>query len=274
MTTSFFEKLYYLLSFIYSLLSIIRGPMPHFYVNPENIIDGMFKIEGEQTHYVSTVRRFNAGDEIMIFDGLGKSYKGKILTANKSFIEGRIISSSYKMPSFTINLYTAIPKGERFEWLIEKAAEIGVVKIVPLITKRSVQLGVSENKLARFEKISISASSQCGRNDIMKICEPQDFKSACKNAAGDKNFINILPWESQDEKIFIPNLFKKEAKFPLLAGANIFIGPEGGFEENEISFAKQAGIITVSLGENILRTETAAIAAAILTAAQLCQNTI
>ena len=89
-----------------------------------------------------------------------------------------------------------MPKGERFEWLIEKASEIGASKIIPIIAKRSVQTNFSENKLARFEKISISASSQCGRNDIMKILKPQDFKTACKNAVQDKNFINILPWES------------------------------------------------------------------------------
>ncbi|MDR2191268.1 MAG: 16S rRNA (uracil(1498)-N(3))-methyltransferase [Endomicrobium sp.] len=244
--------------------------MPHFYVEPKNIINSGFKIEGAQAHYVLTVKRFNAGDEIMIFDGLGNSYKGKILTADKNFIAGIILSSSYKKPSFEINLYTAVPKGERFEWLIEKAAEIGVVKIVPLITKRSAQTDFSENKLARFEKISISASGQCGRNDIMKIYKPQDFKTACQNASENKNFITVLAWESSDLSKTLPFIFEGIKPF----GANIFIGPEGGFEDCEVAFAKELGVKTVSLGENILRIETAAIAAVILTSALLCKNTI
>jgi 16S rRNA (uracil1498-N3)-methyltransferase len=234
--------------------------MPHFYVEPKNIISGFFKIEGEQAHYVLTVRRFNKGDEIMIFDGLGNSYKGEILTVDKNFIEGKILSSSYKMPSFAINLYTAMPKGERFEWLIEKAAEIGVAKIVPLITKRSAQTEISKNKLVRFEKISISASGQCGRNDIMKICKPQEFKTTCKSASEEKNYINILAWESSTLNESLSFIFKNSKAL----GANIFIGPQGGFEGSEVDFAKELAIKTVTLGENILRIETAAIVAAAL----------
>ena len=146
--------------------------MPHFYVKPENIKNSSFKMDGEHAHYVSAVRRFNAGDEINLFDGLGNSYLGVISEIAKNFISGKIISSSYKTPRFIINIFTAIPKGDRFEWLIEKAAEIGAVKIIPLVTKRSVQTDISQNKRERYEKISIAASSQCGRNDIMTIENP------------------------------------------------------------------------------------------------------
>jgi len=232
--------------------------MPHFYVNPENISNDNFLIEDEQAHYVYSVRRFNAGDEIMIFDGLGNSYTGKILSAEKTKISGKIVSSSYKMPGFKINLYTAIPKGDRFEWLIEKAGELGVSSIITINTKRSVQTELSKNKLERFKKISISASSQCGRNDIMGIYQPIDFNNACKLAAADKNFVNILPWESADKDETLKNI----ATF---TGANIFIGPEGGFENEEIESAKSLGFKTITLGENILRVETAAITAAVLT---------
>jgi 16S rRNA (uracil1498-N3)-methyltransferase len=244
--------------------------MPHFYVEPENIAGNVFKIEREQAHYVSTVRRFSAGDEIMIFDGLGKSYKGEIINADKNFISGKILSSSYKTPRFEINLCTAVPKGERFEWLIEKAAETGVSKIIPLISKRSAQTKLAENKLSRYEKISISASSQCGRNDIMKILNPQDFKTLCKTAAADESFVNLLLWESSPLNEDLPSLLKNGNA----AKANIFIGPEGGFAEDEVAFAGELGIKTATLGENILRIETAAIAAVILTTAQLCKNTI
>ena len=165
------------------------------------------------------------------------------------------------MPEFTVNLYTAIPKGDRFEWLIEKAGELGISEIIPINAKRSVNTSFSENKLERYEKISLAASSQCGRNDIMKINEPADFKKACQKAASE-NFTNIIPWESAgEESSSIADIFQKSGA---KQGVNIFIGPEGGFENEEIDFAQNLGIKTVTLGENILRVETAAITASVL----------
>ena len=239
--------------------------MSHFYVRPEDIKENIFAINGKQAHYVSNVRRFKTADEIMIFDGMGNSYKAKITSVNKNKILGNILSHSYKISDFIVKLYTSIPKGNRFEWLIEKCAEIGVSEIMPIKTKRSIRAVFSKNKLERYEKISIAASSQCGRNNIMKINEPLDFKTACKNAFTDKNFISILPWESEnnnENKVFINNIFEKKAKYN---GGSIFIGPEGGFESEEVEFAKSLGIQTVTLGNNILRLETAAFVASILT---------
>ncbi|MDR2645309.1 MAG: 16S rRNA (uracil(1498)-N(3))-methyltransferase [Endomicrobium sp.] len=233
--------------------------MPHFYVNPENINGQSFFISGEQAHYIINVRRFNPNDEIMIFDGLGNSYKAQITSLNKNEIFGKIISSSYKIPVFKVHLYTAIPKGSRFEWLIEKCAEIGVFEITPINTKRTVNTGFSKNKSERYEKISIAASSQCGRSDIMRINYPLDFKNACKNTAANKSLINILPWESERRSLLGEILASSSYN-----GANIFIGPEGGFENEEIEFAKSMGVHTTTLGENILRVETAAIVASVL----------
>jgi 16S rRNA (uracil1498-N3)-methyltransferase len=233
--------------------------MPHFYVKPDDIKGQSFFISGEQAHYVVNVRRFKPNDEIMIFDGLGNSYKAQVATVNKNEISGKIISSSYKMPVFKVRLYTAIPKGNRFEWLIEKCAEIGVSEITPTNTKRSVNTGFSKNKSERYEKISIAASSQCERNDIMRINAPLDFKNACKNAAANKSLINILPWESESGAL-LDETFASSS----YDGANIFIGPEGGFENEEIEFAKSIGVHTITLGENILRVETVAIVASVL----------
>jgi 16S rRNA (uracil1498-N3)-methyltransferase len=205
--------------------------MSHFYVKPEDIKENIFVISGEQAHYVSNVRRFKTDDEIMIFDGTGNSYKAKITSVNKNKILGNILSHSYKISGFIVKLYTSMPKGDRFEWLIEKCAEIGVFEIVPIKTKRSIHTVFSKNKSERYEKISIAASSQCGRNNIMKINEPLDFKTACKNVSINKNFINILPWESEnssESKVFINNIFERKAKYN---GGSIFIGPEGGFEK-------------------------------------------
>jgi len=168
--------------------------MLHFYVKPENIKENTFTINGEQAHYLSNVHRSKTNDEIIIFDRIGNSYKTKITLINKNAITGNISFSSYnKISNLIIRLHTSIPKSSRFEWFIEKCTKIGVHEITLINAERSVNTGFSKNKLNRYEKISIAASSQCGRNDIVKINEPVDFKSACKNAVTDKYFINILP---------------------------------------------------------------------------------
>jgi 16S rRNA (uracil1498-N3)-methyltransferase len=242
-------------------LHYIKGHfMPHFYVKPENIKNDIFVMENEQAHYISNVRRFKTDDEIMIFDGAGNSYKAKITAVEKGYVKGRIISSSYAMPEFKVTLYTAMPKGDRFEWLIEKAGELGISEIAPVNTKRSVNKSFSPNKSERYEKISIAASSQCGRKDIMKISDPVDFKTACKKAAEDGGCINVLAWESESLNV----LTKISAEKNKYKGSNIFIGPEGGFENEETEFAQKLGIQTITLGKNILRVETAAIIASVL----------
>ncbi|OEG70973.1 hypothetical protein ATZ36_03545 [Candidatus Endomicrobiellum trichonymphae] len=236
--------------------------MTHFYVKPKYIKENTFTISSEQSHYISNVRRFKTDDAIMIFDGIGNSYKAKITFINKNKIMGNILSSLHKMPDFIVKVYTSIPKGDRFEWLIEKCAEIGVSEVAPINTKRSINISFSKNKSERYKKISIAASSQCGRNDIMKIKEPLDFKTACKNATADKNSINILSYEIENNsKSLINNIFKGKVKYN---GSSVFIGPEGGFENEEVEFAKLLGIRTVTLGDNILRVETAAVVASTL----------
>ena len=230
--------------------------MPHFYVNPKDIQDKNFIIENEQFHYLSNVRRFSVGDEINIFDGLGNSYKARIDNIDKKSMKGTILSSkTLVLPDKKISLYTAIPKGERFDWLIEKASEIGVSKIVPVIYLRSVVKELSENKLERYKKISISASSQSWRADIMPIEKPVSFVETIEKLSVQKDTLNILPWESEEEKNILSILNENKD----IKNINIFIGPEGGFDKTEIDIAIKKGFKTVTLGKNILRVETAAI---------------
>lgn len=236
--------------------------MPHFYVDPKNIKNNSFTIEEEQFHYLVNVRRFLSGDEIKIFDGLGNSFLARIDSVSKERISGTILSTkTFQIPKTKVSLFTAIPKGDRFEWLIEKSSEIGVSKIIPTIYSRSVVSDISKNKFERYQKISLSASSQCSRPDIMKIEEPLDFMSVLNSFAGEKKLLNILPWECE-EKQTIRQIFENAADFENI---NIFIGPEGGFDNKEIKRAFESNFKTITLGANILRVETAAIVAAALT---------
>ena len=238
--------------------------MPHFYVNPKDIQDKSFVIENEQFHYLSNVRRFCVGDEINIFDGLGNSYKARIENINKKSIKGTILSSkTLVLPDKKVSLYTAIPKGERFDWLIEKTSEIGISRIIPVIYSRSVVKEFSENKIERYKKISISASSQSWRADIMPIEDPIKFDEVIEKVFNEKDVLNVLPWESEEEKNILSLLNENKN----IKNINIFIGPEGGFDKTEIDIALEKGFKTVTLGKNILRVETAAIvASSIITA--------
>ena len=233
--------------------------MPHFYVNPKDIKDESFIIENEQFHYLSNVRRFSVGDEIDIFDGLGNSYKARIDIIDRKRMKGKILSSkTFVLPKKNISIYTAIPKGERFDWLIEKAGEIGVTKIVPVIYVRSVIKELSDAKCDRYKKISIGASSQSWRADVMPVYKPVKFNEVVEKAASQRSTLNVLPWESEEKKNIL-DLLKENKE---IKNINIFIGPEGGFDKTEIDIALQNGFNTVTLGKNILRVETAAIVSA------------
>ena len=235
--------------------------MPHFYVNPQNITNNTFTIKDEQFHYLSNVRRFSVDDEINIFDGLGNCYKGKITSVDKKSLSGTILSSkTFVKSEVDISLYTAIPKGERFDWLIEKASEIGVAKIVPVIYSRSVVTNFSTNKFERYKKISISASSQSWRVDIMEISSPISFTEAVNNVSKDEKALNILPYESEENNKIL-NTLQEEKNKNKIKNINIFIGPEGGFDNKEIALALENNFKVVTLGKNILRIETAAIVA-------------
>ncbi len=228
--------------------------MPHFYVNPKNINNNNFVVDNEQFHYLANVRRFNIGDIINIFDGLGNSFVAKIEKIEKKQMSGKIISSkTFQLPNKKISLYTAIPKGERFDWLIEKASEIGVFKIVPVIYERSIVKDFSENKMERYRKISMAASSQSWRADIMQIENPVKFLEILDILKEQEKSLNILPYESEEENNII------SLKTSNIKNINIFIGPEGGFDNKEVEIAMNNNFKIVTLGENILRTETAAL---------------
>lgn len=231
--------------------------MPHFYVNPKNLNNGTFVMDNEQFHYLTNVRRFVVGDTINIFDGLGNSFVAQIEKIEKKQIFGKIISSkTFQPPSKKISLYTAIPKGERFDWLIEKASEIGVFKIVPVIYERSIVKDFTRNKIERYRKISMAASSQSWRADIMQIENTIKFSNIINILKEQKNSLNILPYESEEEKKIV------SLDFANVNNINIFIGPEGGFDNKEINFALNNNFQIVTLGKNILRVETAAIVSA------------
>ena len=169
-----------------------------------------------------------------------------------------VIEDVYRAPSepkLSITLYQGAPKAAKLELIVQKATEIGVVRIVPMNTARTVAKLEKASKLDRLRKIAREAAKQCKRGIVPEISEPVSFKEAVSLAAADE--LAIIPYEEETE-----NSLKNVLRGKNITSLSIMIGPEGGFDESEIRLAAEKSVIPVTLGKRILRTETAGLAVA------------
>ncbi len=242
--------------------------MAHFFVPPQNFRGQEFFFDPSESRHLSKSLRKKSGDVIRVFNGEGIVQDARILDAgDPDRVTAELIQTSdspaRSLPpqnSRKINLYPALIKGPRFDWMLEKLTELSVDEIHPVTTARTVIHIKSEEKTAkaaRWEKIIMAAAKQCGRKNFAKIHEPISFENAVR--ALSKNQKNLILWEGE-ERISLAEALHEEGKSA--ADINLFIGPEGGFSVEESQIAVREGLIPVHLGENILRAETAAIAGA------------
>lgn len=208
-------------------------------------------LTGDEAHHLSRVMRAVVGDELILFDGSGVEFLARITQVGKSAVEVQIVEGRQidREARCRLTLAVALPKGERQKWLVEKATELGVARIVPLITERGVAQPV-ESALARLRRAVIAASKQCGRNRLLEIAEPAD--AAAFFAAAPMGTVRLLADPSG----------MPLASVSQSAELTAAIGPEGGFTLAEVAAAADCGWQLVSLGKSILRVETAAIAVA------------
>ncbi len=231
--------------------------MARFYLPQPRVEQGMLKVEGQEVKHIRKVLRLKEGDEITVFDGLGKEFKGTIVEEGLSSVVIRVekaYSSEKDSPS-EITLAQSLLKGEKMDYLIQKATELGVKDIVPFLSSRSVPLLEKSKRLERhrrWERIAVEASKQCGRGIVPKIEPVQDYSEMLRTAAS--NALRLILWEREGMKLKEILEGSKERK-------KIFfvIGPEGGFSQREIEEGKSAGFIPVTLGRRILRAETASL---------------
>jgi 16S rRNA (uracil1498-N3)-methyltransferase len=231
--------------------------MSRFYVPQPRIEKGMLKIEGDEVKHIRKVLRLKAGDEIIVFDGLGKEFEGAIVEEGLSSVVIKIqnIFSSKRDSPLEVTLAQSLLKGEKMDYLIQKATELGVKEIIPFFSSRSVPLLEKSKKLKRhhrWEKIAIEASKQCGRGVVPKIESLQDYSDMLQTASPDT--LRLILWEKEGIKLkeILERLKEKKKIF-------FIIGPEGGFSQLEVDEAKKAGFIPVTLGRRILRAETASL---------------
>lgn len=225
-------------------------------------------------HQLISVFRAKLGDEILLLDNSGFEYDGTIKGISKKEIIVQINNKAEgKMPDIEINLFQSLLKKDNLEFIFEKCSEIGVAKFVPVLAEHSIKSNLNNERLRKIVK---EASEQCGRAKLPQIEEIMSFKKSVEFAISDKEGVNFIFHEGRRALIdgarndsaeseccgklscdFLKNFNspRRTKKF------NLFIGPEGGFSDKEIELAKKNNFYVLSLGDLVLRAETAAIAA-------------
>ena len=227
--------------------------MPRFFVN--NIIGETVVVSGIDANHIAKSLRMKKGDTITFCDTKGNDYNCIIESIEENVVCNILSSEKSKSePSVNVTLYQAIPKLDKLETIIQKTVELGITKIVPVLTNRCISRpdkATMSKKLERLSKISLEAAKQSGRGIIPEICKMITFKEAADRMKVDD--IGIILYEGGGKNLSELNLSQHK-------NISIMIGSEGGFEENEVEFAVQNGIEKVGLGPRILRCETAPVA--------------
>lgn len=231
--------------------------MYHFYVEPEAVTKDTVRITGGDVNHIKNVLRMHTQEEIIVLDGAGMEYRCEIETISEEVI-ARVLEAKKTEAELSVRLllFQGLPKKDKMELIIQKAVELGVSEIIPVLTKRTVvkleDKKKEQKKLERWQAIAEAAAKQSGRGIIPKVREAVKFTEAVKMAeALDEALIPYELAEGMEEaRERVRGLHDKKT-------VGIFIGPEGGFEEEEIAIAANAGIHPITLGKRILRTETA-----------------
>lgn len=231
--------------------------MYRFFVEPGMCGGETIQITGDDMNHIKNVLRLKIGEQITVSDGTDREYVCEISDYTGDAVEVRILDilgSNAELPT-QITLYQGFPKGDKMELIIQKAVELGASRIVPVMMKRCVvklDAKKADKKVERFNAIALSAAKQSKRGMIPIVDRVMTYKEALEDAK--QLSMTIVPYEDaegvQHSKDVIKQVKGKES-------LGIFIGPEGGFEEQEIQAAMDMGAECVTLGHRILRTETA-----------------
>lgn len=232
-----------------------------FHVPKDHISDNQIKITGSELHHLINVLRLRGGDEIIVLDGVGGIYDVLLKSVSSKLAIGKIKSWKQAQPSpIQVSLIQGITKADSMEIIMQKATELDVYEIIPAICQHSVPNlsdERAEKRLKRWRQIAIEASKQSHRSFFPIIHEIADLNDALGKSPADLRLIFIAP---SIDYISPQSLKSILAQNSSINKVQIIIGPEGDFTKDEIEIALLVGAIPVSLGNNILRTETASIA--------------
>lgn len=228
--------------------------MPRFFVNA---IEGEHAlIHGEDARHITKSLRMRAGEHAVLCDGEGTDYHCEAVSFGETVVF-RILRREVSIaePSVRLRLFQALPKGDKLEWIVQKAVELGVSEIVPVLTKRCIarpEPDAMEKRRARLSRVALEAAKQSGRGRIPEIAPLIGFQEAVSMMCGAD--LGILCYEAGGSPL--RNLVTGTEQ-----SIDVLIGSEGGFEPEEAAFAVEHGIKTATLGTRILRCETAPLAA-------------
>jgi len=229
-------------------------PMHPRFFSPQPPVHGRGVILGDEARHLAKVLRLKVGDSVVLFDGRGREWPARVVLISRDRVELETDAPAIDPPprGIPLTLAVALPKGERQKWLVEKLTELGVHRLVPLETTRGVAEATAAAQ-ARLERVVIEACKQCGRNTLLEVASARSLEQL---------FAELPPGGSR--LIAHPDgmPFAAVTARPFATEVLALVGPEGGFTDAEVAQAEHAGCLWVSLGPQILRVETAAIAIA------------
>jgi len=229
--------------------------MELYFTDKKNIFSTYLKITGAEAHHISRVMRHKIGDMVYVTDGNGNEYQTMLKKIESKTIEASIINKTRnaREPLAKITLAQAMIKGSHFDLIIEKTTELGVHKIIPVKTERTI-VSLSAHKLERFKKIILTAIKSSTRTHIPSLQKPTTLENLLP-AFADYDLV-VLAYEDE-KKLRLADIIRDRIYTNIL----LIIGPEGGFTKNEIAQAQSFGAQPITIGARRLRAETAAIAA-------------
>ena len=234
--------------------------MHRFFLPPDSIQSGHVRFPDEIARQIARVLRLQPGEVVIVLNGEGLAYEVELQSVEPRAATGQVRAErpATGEPTVQLTLFVALTQREKFEWVLQKCTEVGVVEFVPFVSARTlVQDMEVTRKLERWQKIVREAAEQSRRGRVPAVMLPRSFQEATGQAA--EFDLAVIAWEGEEET----TLHAAVTGLPVSRVA-LFIGPEGGFSQEEVDAARKAGVRPVSLGERILRMETAAIVASAL----------
>lgn len=242
--------------------------MPQLLVRPDQRNGNRFRVAGDEAHHLVRVLRAHPGQEIDIFDGKGARFRARVTSVDPAVpaAEGDILSElPAESSAWRFRLIQGLPKGPKFDFVIEKAAELGATEIVPFLSEKSpirLDADAGEGKRSRWARLAEAAATQCGRADIPTVAAPVPFDGVVRLAAESPTFLLSTSPSAQPVAEWVQD---RAARGSFFDGdsviINLVVGPESGLATAEETLLVRAGAWPVSLGRNVLRTETAGLAA-------------
>lgn len=224
------------------------------YVPPAQISEDTIHINESERHHLLNVFRLRADDQVEVFDGVGNRYITSLCDTRTFPLQAKILQHQFHphTPPY-ITLFQGLPKFDKMDLIVQKTTEIGVNEIAPMICQRSILKSVvQEKRTLRWQRIANEAAKQCKRPHFAHVFAPQRLEECLGRVDLD---LLILLWESEKRQ-GLKEILQTHGKTKSIG---LFVGPEGGFTGEEVELAVQNGCVSTTFGDNILRTETAAI---------------